>query len=200
MVVICQAGKLAVKTDHLPKVFKHGGFHIVVKTHTRHAAKESKSVDVTFKHPSQLLIIKHAGKKHSRVRQHGDKAQDLAARPTDLKPAKLGPVDLSYLTWKKHEVLVSPKKTRSDAGDKTPERINRAVVAALGEHLKKTRGANLRVIFKGALNKRVVRIQATWFCLFSLIKTLSLDSSPDRVRVNTQICGNGADLPMLGIE
>ena len=75
-----------------------------------------------------------------------------------------------------------------------------AAVTAVANHLEDACGAQARMLIESLANEPNVRIDdgcAQWLCV---VETFALDGVANRIGMNAQFTGNGADLPVFDVK
>ena len=137
----------------------------------------------------------------ARIRQRDHKAGQGAAGAAHRHMSEVRPVGLCLLARKHLQAQKRLAGGGAQPGHGAPQLNDAAAVAAVTNHLIDAGGAKTRMLVQRLTDEGEPRIHnRASYRLCAATKTLCLDRVAHRVRMQTEFAGDGADLPVLGVE
>src|SRR3989442_1098153 len=110
------------------------------------------------------------------------------------------PINLRLLAGKRLELQKCLTPLRTQSGNSTAQLNNASAVAAVVNHVIDASRAQLGMLLQGQTNEPDVGIGDGGAQRLRAFETLTFDGVAHRVRMDVQLRGNGADLPMFGVK
>jgi hypothetical protein len=199
------AGKLEdarMEANEVALPLEDDAFQIIVQHGARHPTDPLECFDVAAHETFESLIERETRERRARPCEHHHEAREGSLAPTDADLAERAPVDLGLL-GRQHSESKKRLVTRDgpDLSDVAPNGVHAARVAAIPKHLEQARRSQARILLEGLLDECPVRLERRRATREATIgEALGLERKLDGVPMNTELAGDGADLPVLGEE
>jgi hypothetical protein len=178
---------------------EHRRLEVVVQDHPRHPAEVVEAAHVAAEEALLGLVEEEFEVERAGEAQRHHEARQLPLRPTHLHLPEVGPVHLRLLAWKGDQTQERLLALRPKPCHHTPQALDRARVAPLPNHLQEPRGPQPRMPLERLAQEGHVRIQPARTKPPRPVQRVGLDRRAHRVPVDSELRGDGADLPVLRV-
>ncbi len=190
-----------MEPDVIAGALEDDTLEIVVEDLARHAAERLEGEDVAAHETLERLVEREPRVDRTRPRKHHHEAGQAPLRRADLDLAEVSPVDLRLLAGQRLEPQERFGALRPNAADVAAQLHHRARIATRADHLEDARRAQSRVVVEDLADEPLVRVEHRRANLRPRAhEPVGLDRVADGVVVDAELAGDGAHLPMLGVE
>ena len=190
-----------MEPNELALALEHGAFQIIVEDGARDAPECRERGEVAAQEALGGLVEIEAGEERARPRQDHEKAGQCAPGMSDHDGAEAGPVDLCLLAGQDRQSQERLVLGGTGPRDEATDGKDRALVAAIAKHLVQPRRTQMGMLLEGDEDEVAVRVEHLRAnAELGREERPALDGVMDGVAVQSELGGDGADLPVLGEE
>ena len=201
VIVAGQLQQARMKVDRAALAIEHRGFQIVVLDRARAAAQRGEGLDMPAQEALERLIEREDRVDRARVAEHQHEGRQRADAAADADRAEAAPVDLGDFPRQRRQAEIRLGRRRGpQRAHRATDLHRRARIAALAQHLVQARRPQARILRQRVAHEGQIRVERGGPAAPGLREhTRAIERRCDRLMVDAELGGDGADAPVLGV-